>query len=336
MPRILYIDDESTNLTAFRASFRKLFPVLTAKSGEEALDILESHGDIAVVVSDQRMPGMTGVELLKEVKDRFPGPKRIILTGYSDMDAIVNAINEAQAWQYLTKPWVFQDLKLVLERAVEAWTLEQENQSLESENTALLLKSVQQEKQQILSRFETLKNQINPHFLFNSLNTLSNLIHEDQLLAEEFLTKLTRVYRYVLDMRETITVALDQELEFAKHYVFLQQIRFDNALQVYWQIPDATRLKHIPPMSLQLLVENAVKHNVVSKTAPLRVELVAEDEQFIVRNNLQLRNEEIPSTKVGLQNLIERYQLLGAPTPSFLAEGDYYVARIPLIDPTTL
>lgn len=332
-PRILFIDDEATNLVAFKASFRKLYDVHTAESGAEALKILEQTDDVAVVVSDQRMPGMTGVELLKEVKIRFPSPKRIILTGYSDVQAIVNAINEAQAWQYLTKPWVFQELSLVLERAVEAWQLTQENQLLQSEKAELLLIAEKQEKQQIISRFETLKNQVNPHFLFNSLNTLSNLIHEDRQLAEDFLTKLTRVYRYVLELKDDITVPLDRELTFAKHYIFLQQIRFDNALQVYWEVPEEKRMLHLPPMTLQLLVENAVKHNVVSKTQPLRVELLIEENHFVVKNNYQPRNEAINSTKVGLANLISRYELLGSAKPEFTQDGKHFLAKVPLISP---
>lgn len=330
-PRILFIDDESTNLVAFKASFRKIYEVHTANNGPEALEILEHTEDIAVVVSDQRMPGMTGVQLLKEVKARFPAPKRIILTGYSDVDAIVKAINDAQAWQYLTKPWVFQELSLVLERAVEAWQLTRENQTLHSEKAVLMLQAEKQEKQHIISRYETLKNQVNPHFLFNSLNTLSNLIHEDRTLAEDFLTKLTRVYRYVLELKDEITVPLDRELSFVKHYIFLQQIRFDNALQVYWEVPEEKRMLHLPPMTLQLLVENAVKHNVVSKSHPLKVELLVEENHFVVKNNYQPRNEQITSTKVGLANLISRYELLGSEPPEFFREGDNFLARVPLI-----
>ena len=329
--KILFVDDESTNLVAFKASFRKLYQVFTTDSGPEALNILQQEEDVAVVITDQRMPGMTGVQLLREVKDQFPEPKRIVLTGYSDVEAIVEAINEAQAWQYLTKPWVFQELKMVLDRAVESWHLQQENQQLHTDKAELLLLAEKQEKQQIISRFETLKNQVNPHFLFNSLNTLSNLIHEEPLLAEEFLTKLTRVYRYVLDLKDEITVPLDRELSFAKHYIFLQQIRFDNALQVYWQIPEKARVLHIPPMTLQLLIENAVKHNVVSKTQPLRVELLVEGNHFIVRNNYQLRNEQIISTGLGLANLESRYELLGAEAPAFGQQGESFVAKVPLI-----
>lgn len=274
---------------------------------------------------------MTGVELLKEVKNRFPSPKRIILTGYSDVNAIVNAINEAQAWQYLTKPWVFQELSLVLERAVEAWMLTRENQTLQSEKAKLMLLAEKQEKQHIISQYETLKNQVNPHFLFNSLNTLSNLIHEDRTLAEDFLTKLTRVYRYVLELKEEITVPLDRELSFVKHYIFLQQIRFDHALQVHWEVPEEKRMLHLPPMTLQLLVENAVKHNVVSKSQPLKVELLVEENHFVVKNNYQPRNEQIASTKVGLANLISRYELLGSIPPEFYRDGDMFLARVPLL-----
>ncbi|MDP5172758.1 MAG: histidine kinase [Bacteroidia bacterium] len=328
---ILFIDDEPNNLTAFKASFRKSYQVFTANSGREALSILENEADIAAVVSDQRMPGMTGVELLKEVKERFPEPKRIILTGYSDVDAIVKSINEAQAWQYLTKPWVYQDLKLILDRAVESWQLGRENRNLQVEKAELQLQTEQQEKQQILSRFETLRNQVNPHFLFNSLNTLSTLIHEDPVLAEAFISRLTRVYRYVLELDQEITVPLEQELGFVKHYLFLQQIRFDNALQVYTQVPEKDLGRHLPPMTLQLLVENAVKHNIVSKSQPLMVELLVEGEHFVVKNTYQPRNEVVVSTHVGLANLSARYELLGTGLPEFGRQGAHFVAKVPLL-----
>ncbi len=332
-PSILFIDDEPTNLTAFKASFRKYYSVITALSGEEALRLLEQEGPVAAVVSDQRMPGMTGVELLCEVKARYPEPKRILLTGYSDVEAIVRAINEAQAWQYLTKPWVFQDLKLVLDRAVEAWQLGRENQGLREEKAALLLQTAIQEKQHILSRYEALRNQVNPHFLFNSLNTLSSLIQEDPLMAEAFVSRLTRVYRYVLEMKEGMTVPLEEEVQVVKHYLFLQQVRFDNALQVYWQFSEEVMELHLPPMTLQLLVENAVKHNVVSKTQPLVVELFVEGTELIVKNNFQPRNEAVPSTGVGLQNLMARYALLGERVPAFGQKDDYFIARVPLLSP---
>lgn len=332
-PTILYVDDEPKNLTAFRASFRRDFRILTAPSGEEALRLLQEEPAMAVLITDQRMPGMTGVELLAQARALSPDTKRIILTGYSDMQAIVQAINDGQAYYYLTKPWVLHDVKLVLERAVESWELGRSNRSLEAEKAALQLKNEQQAKQQILSRFETLRNQVNPHFLFNCLNTLSTLIHEDAMLADDFVSKLTRVYRYVLDLTDQVTVPLTEELAFMKHYTFLQQIRFGNALQVYWQVPESLHGRHLPPMTLQLLVENAVKHNVVSQQNPLRIELFVEAGQFVVRNNLQPRKRVVPSTGLGLKNLRDRIELLSGASPTFGPEGEYFVARVPLLAP---
>jgi response regulator RpfG family c-di-GMP phosphodiesterase len=126
---ILYIDDEIHNLNAFKASFRRTFNVFTAESAMEALPILESE-DIHIILTDQRMPNITGVEFLASILDTYPDPIRILLTGYSDLTAVVDAINKGQVYLYITKPWQEEELKLNLEKAFEVFDLRRQNKLL--------------------------------------------------------------------------------------------------------------------------------------------------------------------------------------------------------------
>jgi response regulator RpfG family c-di-GMP phosphodiesterase len=126
---ILYIDDEVHNLNAFKASFRRTFNVFTAESGKDALPILASE-DIHIILTDQRMPNMTGVEFLASILDTYPDPIRILLTGYSDLTAVVDAINRGQVYLYITKPWQEEELRQNLEKAFEVFDLRRQNKQL--------------------------------------------------------------------------------------------------------------------------------------------------------------------------------------------------------------
>jgi len=177
--------------------------------------------------------------------------------------------------------------------------------------------SVKQEstKQEIVAKtetakFESLKNQLDPHFLFNSLNVLTSLISENPLQAEKFTTKLSKVYRYVLEQRNKDLVPIEEELNFAKTYMQLLGMRFEDAVK--FNIPDTvsdSALK-IVPLSLQLLLENAVKHNVVSSYRPLTISIYEEDNYLIIENNVNPKEAIGKSTKVGLQNIADRYGLI--------------------------
>lgn len=126
---VLYVDDEQTNLFSFKASFRRDFNVITANSGEEALKLLESS-TIHVIVSDQRMPGMTGIEFLQQAKVKYPEPIRILLTGYADINAVIDAINKGEVYRYVTKPWNTDELKTIIIAADEIFKLRKENKIL--------------------------------------------------------------------------------------------------------------------------------------------------------------------------------------------------------------
>lgn len=126
---VLYVDDEVYNLTAFRAGFRRSFNIFTAESAVKGREILETE-DIHVIVTDQRMPVMTGIEFLESIIPEFPDPIRILLTGYADINAVIDAINKGQVYKYIQKPWTDDDLRINIEKAYEIYSLRKENREL--------------------------------------------------------------------------------------------------------------------------------------------------------------------------------------------------------------
>jgi len=147
---ILYVDDEVHNLNAFKASFRRDFNVFTAESAKDAIAIL-SQQEINIIITDQRMPVMTGIEFLESIIPNYPDPMRILLTGYADINAVIDAINKGQVYLYITKPWLDEELKINIERAFEVYSLRRKNKAL---NEQLLLVNGQLEfmlRQKLLS-----------------------------------------------------------------------------------------------------------------------------------------------------------------------------------------
>lgn len=178
------------------------------------------------------------------------------------------------------------------------------------------------------AQYESLKNQVNPHFLFNSLNALSSLVYDDQDKAVEFIRKLSLVYRYVLDHKDMELVPVKDELAFLENYIFLQQIRFGENLQV--NIQKSSESGMIPPVSLQILVENAIKHNVVSTKRPLTVEISITESAATVRNNLQLKTE-TDSTGIGLSNLRARYAYLSEQPVVIDQSANHFAVTLPIL-----
>lgn len=164
-------------------------------------------------------------------------------------------------------------------------------------------------KERVSSQLEALKNQVNPHFLFNSLNTLASIIPEDPKRAVEFVQKMSAVYRNILDLNEKQVVTLSEELETLEKYIFLVQTRFPENLTFEMQIDASARERYIVPMSVQNLVENALKHNIISKKKPLHITLRATEEELEVVNNLQKKISEEQGTGTGLRNIDNRYRL---------------------------
>ncbi|HPR25115.1 histidine kinase [Lentimicrobium sp.] len=181
-------------------------------------------------------------------------------------------------------------------------------------------------------RFEALRAQINPHFLFNSLNTLSSLIYEDRDKAAGFIRHLSDVYRYVLENRNRETITLSEELTFIKAFVYLYQLRFDNKLTVSVAVEETLLQRLIAPMTLQLLIENAVKHNIVSTRKPLNIEIYTDENLFLnVRNNLQKKQTEEVSTAMGLKNIVSRYGFLTRLPVEIKETDNEFIVKVPLI-----
>jgi two-component system, LytTR family, sensor kinase len=170
-----------------------------------------------------------------------------------------------------------------------------------------LLEAEQLRREQVESQLEGLKSQVNPHFLFNSLNTLSYLIPEDEERAVQFVQKLSRVYRYILEMRDKKLVSLEDELQFLRSYTFLVQERFADNLKVEVDVPAGLRQRKMVPLALQLLMENAIKHNVISQLHPMCIRIYTEDEKLCVANQLQRKRQVSRSTGLGLENIKNRY-----------------------------
>lgn len=194
------------------------------------------------------------------------------------------------------------------------------------------LETEQLKTQQIISHLESLKNQISPHFLFNSLNTLAAIIPENQDQAVRFTEKLSEVYRYILQYKDKELVHLKTELEFIHSYLFLLKIRYPENLQFVFQIDEAALKGHVAPLTLQILVENAIKHNVISKSEPLTIEIYTDEEgNVVVRNKLQLKSIARNSTKTGLDNIRKRYQYLSNRSIEIVQKNQQFLVSVPLI-----
>ena len=185
-------------------------------------------------------------------------------------------------------------------------------------------------KENIRSQFEALKSQLDPHFLFNSLNTLAALIDDKNEPAQAYLEQLSDVYRYVLVSQQKETVPLHEELAFVDAYVSLNKTRFRDNLIVLNELPEAAMSRPVPPLSIQILVENAIKHNVVSRDKPLTLRLSMDAHGYItVENNVQKKNVLEVSTKTGLQNMINRYALLTSKKVEVLQTADVFSVKVP-------
>jgi LytS/YehU family sensor histidine kinase len=192
----------------------------------------------------------------------------------------------------------------------------------------------QLKREMVQSQLETLKNQVNPHFLFNSLNTLVSIIPDDRDVAVEFVRKLSKVYRYILEIKDRELILLSEELEFLNAYIFLQKIRFGDNLVIKLEVPPHLMEHQVVPLSLQMLLENALKHNVVSTEKPLHIEIYIgkDDQTLVVRNNLQLKQQVIDSTGTGLKNIRNRYHFASGREVETIVTTSAFIVALPLID----
>ena len=322
--KILYVDDEVGNLNYFKSAFRREFEVLIASSGAEGLELLKENKDIPVILTDQRMPKMTGVSFLMKSMEILPEAIRILVTGFSDMETVINAINHGNIYYFIHKPWSYDEMRIVIEKALETYQLRVQNRELQ-------IRAERQEKERISSQLIALRNQINPHFLFNCLNTLRAMIPDNDD-ARTFIQHLSSSYRYMLDHQESNLATLEDELKFVKDYVYLQKVRFGDALSYFIDVSTDRYSKFLPSGALQLLAENTIKHNAASRSQPLQIDIYCENDYLVVRNNFQPRHDVTDSMGIGQTNLIKRLEFFTDKKPEFYSENEFYYGKIPLLE----
>ena len=181
------------------------------------------------------------------------------------------------------------------------------------------------------AKFESLKNQIDPHFLFNSLNVLSSLIEENPENAQRFTTSLSKIYRYVLEQKDKELVSVEEELAFAKTYMNLLKMRFENSL--FYELPEAIHNPEakVVPLSFQLLLENTVKHNVVSEQKPLHIRIFIENDYLVIQNDYQKKEVLQDRQGVGLQNIINRYGIITNRKVLIEQNEKTFTVKIPIL-----
>ncbi|WP_111631036.1 sensor histidine kinase [Larkinella arboricola] len=188
------------------------------------------------------------------------------------------------------------------------------------------------------TQLESLKEQVKPHFLFNSLNTLQGLVLEDEKQkAVSFIGNLSHVYRYLLQSNEQPLISLERELEFVRAYIDLLKTRFENGLNLLVEVAPDLLDYHLPPLTLQMLVENAVKHNVVSSSLPLTIRMYSDaGHNLIVLNTLQKKKATVPSNKTGLVNISAKYRLMNQPDIVIQQTDTHFQVIVPLLKPETV
>jgi tetratricopeptide (TPR) repeat protein len=201
---------------------------------------------------------------------------------------------------------------------------QQVNKNLEAENLFL-------QNEHVMAQYETLRNQINPHFLFNSLNALATLIKSDPDNAVEFTTIFSRLYRSVLELKDHSVITLSEELRLVEDYIYLQKIRFAENLHIERTIKAEFLKDYVPPFCIQMLIENAIKHNIISDEFPLYIRLYTQGDWFVVTNTIKPRTNKLESTGVGIKNIQERYRIMSNKVPEFSLKNDIYIAKIPLL-----
>jgi LytS/YehU family sensor histidine kinase len=188
------------------------------------------------------------------------------------------------------------------------------------------------EKEKVVFEFETLKSQVNPHFLFNSFSTLSSIIEENSDLAVEYVQRLSDFFRSILENRDKDLILLSDELQMINNYIEIQKSRFGEALLFSNNIPETAKDSMIPPLVIQLLIENAIKHNVISSARPLNIIIdLSAEREIVIKNNLQPKRKKEASTGLGLENIKQRYLLVAQKEICIVKTEKYFTVKLPLI-----
>ncbi|MBT7143762.1 MAG: histidine kinase [Bacteroidetes bacterium] len=212
-----------------------------------------------------------------------------------------------------------------------------------SKYASIQVENVKLASEQLKLQFDALKSQLNPHYLFNSLNTISSLIYRDIELAEKFVRRFSQTYQYILSVNERKLVSLSEELEVSKAYAFLLKVRYENSLEMNINLPENIMNSKIPPLSLQMLIENSVKHNVISEEMPLKIEIYLDKNDYLVvinnfigkpnyvevENNL-MKKPEKNNFKIGLENIKKRYNYF-TNRKIFVQKDENFTVRLPII-----
>ena len=201
--------------------------------------------------------------------------------------------------------------------------------------TALQNSLLEVEKYKTVSasaQLENLKNQLNPHFLFNNFSVLTSLVHTNQNKAADFINELAKVYRYVLETKNEELVSLEEELDFIDHYIYLQKIRFEDSILFEIKIDESKKTAYLLPMCLQMLVENTIQHNESSKSNPLKVFIYTQNNSLIIENPILPRSNVTESTKTGLKNIEKRYSFFTDEKVIVYNNGEIFKVILPLIE----
>ncbi|WP_265426741.1 2TM domain-containing protein [Chryseobacterium sp. YIM B08800] len=181
------------------------------------------------------------------------------------------------------------------------------------------------------AQFESLKNQLDPHFLFNSLNVLSSLIDENPSQAQKFTASMSKIYRYVLEQKDKELVTIEDEIEFAKTYCGLLKTRFEDSVNFIFDVKENDLRRFVVPLSLQLLLENCIKHNLATSSKPLLIRIFTEGGTLCIENNLQIREQIKESAGIGLANIVQRYSLLTKKNVFIEKSEDYFKVKLPIL-----
>lgn len=263
--------------------------------------------------------------------DLGDGNKWVITASVPNL-GFVESIDNIEKQMLILAILAFLSFILIFLSGMKRWRKEFiSRKELEADNLKLQIENEQTERDLISIELENLKSGLNPHFLFNSLSSLIILVRKDTKLAGDFARALSKLYRYMLDYQKVNLVPFEDELDFAKDYIFLQQIRFKDKLFADFSFSLDQLSMKIPPISLQNLIENAIKHNEISRHNPLYIKVLVKDNMLIVENNLTKIKTMGKSSGKGHKNLIARYKLLSDRDCVFYESKTSYYAAIPLL-----
>ncbi len=181
------------------------------------------------------------------------------------------------------------------------------------------------------AQFESLKNQLDPHFLFNSLNVLSSLIEENPIQAQKFTASMSKIYRYVLEQKDKELVTVEEEIAFAKTYCELLKTRFEDSVEFIFEVDEKLYKNYVVPLCLQLLLENCIKHNFATSSKPLLIRIFSENTKLCIENNLNMRPQMKESAGIGLANIVQRYSLLTKQNVFIEKSDDYFKVKLPML-----